>query len=118
MESILVTLDRPISRFVDHRSRERHTSPQQTVLELVTLGFDTLLYERYDRYRRGDISFGRLAQDLGITAWELSHLLEERGWPVHNLPAAGVSARHVSLHEAPAAYDLRDPSHNSDSSAE
>jgi hypothetical protein len=70
------------------QSRDRNVSPQQTIKELITLGFDTLLQERYQRYRRGEISFGRLAQELGITTWELSHLLEERGWPVHNLPSA------------------------------
>ena len=62
--------------------------PQETLAELVTLGFDTLLQERYQRYRRGEISFGRLAQELGITIWELNHLLEERGWSAHNLPSA------------------------------
>lgn len=56
--------------------------------ELIPLGFEALLQEEYDRYRRGEISFGRLAQELGITTWELSHLLEERGWPKYNLPSA------------------------------
>ncbi len=98
MQSVMVTLDRPISQFVDYRSRERHTS----------------LHERYDRYQRGDISFGRLAQDLGITTWELSHLLEERGWPAHNLPAAVASGRQPSLHEETAAYDFQNASRTSD----
>jgi predicted HTH domain antitoxin len=57
------------------------------VIELVSLGFETLLQKLYSRYRRGEISFGRLAQELGVTTWELSHLLEERGWPTYNLPS-------------------------------
>lgn len=88
MESIVITLEQPISKFVDQQSRDRNVPPQQMVLELVTLGFETLLQERYQRYRLGEISFGRLAQELGITTWELSHLLEERGWPSYNLPSA------------------------------
>ncbi len=52
------------------------------------LGFETLLQKRYHRYRQGEISFGRLAQELGVTTWELSHLLDEHGWPVYNLPSA------------------------------
>jgi hypothetical protein len=88
VRSIDITLERPISQFVDHQSQEHDVSPQETLAELVALGFDTLLQERYQRYRRGEISFGRLAQELGITTWELSHLLEERDWPVHNLPSA------------------------------
>jgi predicted HTH domain antitoxin len=88
MQLIDVKLKRPISQFVDHQSREHEVSPEETVAELLTLGFDTLLRERYERYQRGEISFGGLAKELGITTWELSHLLEERGWAAHNLPSA------------------------------
>jgi hypothetical protein len=88
VQSIAIKLERPISQFVDHQSQEHNVSPQQTVAELVALGFDALLQERYQRYHLGEISFGRLAQELGITTWELSHLLEERGWSIHNLPSA------------------------------
>ena len=46
----------------------------------------TFLSEHYQRYRHGEVSFGRLAEELGMTTWGLSHLLEEFGWPVSNLP--------------------------------
>jgi predicted HTH domain antitoxin len=87
MSPVDITLERPISQFVEHKSREQHVSPQETVTELVALGFEMLLERFYQQYRRGEISFGRLAQELGVTTWELSHLLEERGWPAHNLPS-------------------------------
>jgi hypothetical protein len=87
METVAVTLERPISQFVDRQSREHNVSPQETVAELVSLGFETLLQKLYARYRRGEISFGRLSQELGVTTWELSHLLEERDWPAYNLPS-------------------------------
>lgn len=87
MEIFSVMLERPISQFVDRQSRERNVSPQQTVAELISLGFETLLEKLYGGYRRGEISFGRLAQELGVTTWELSHLLEERGWLTYNLPS-------------------------------
>jgi len=45
------------------------------------------LEQCYKRYRPGEISFGRLAQEMGITSWELSHLLDGCGWPTHNLPS-------------------------------
>lgn len=87
MESVDIKLEQPIRQFVEHKSRERQIPPEQTIIELVSLGFEALLQRLYDRYRRGEISFGRLAQELGITSWELSHLLEERGWVIHNLPS-------------------------------
>jgi hypothetical protein len=49
--------------------------------------FELSLEQCYQRYRQGEISFGRLAQEMGITSWELNHLLDERGWPVYNLPS-------------------------------
>ena len=84
-----IKLNQPVSQFVKRQSQERNVSPQQMVLELVALGFESLLIEHYRHYRQGEISFGRLAKELGITTWELSHLLEERGWPDYNLPSAG-----------------------------
>lgn len=89
MDRAAVTLDQPISQFVQRQSRYRNVSEEETVRELITLGFETLLREEYERYRREEIPFGRLAQELGITTWELSHLLEERGWPAHSLPTVG-----------------------------
>ena len=87
METISITLDRPIRQYVDRQSQERQVSPQDAVAELVSMGFEALLGKLYSRYRRGEISFGRLAQELGVTTWELSHLLEERDWPAFNLPS-------------------------------
>ena len=48
---------------------------------------DLRLQELYKRYIQGEYSFGRLAQEVGMTTWELTHLLEEHGWATHNLPA-------------------------------
>lgn len=87
MSLVSIILEKPISRFVERKSQERHISPQETVAELVALGFETLLEKLYQRYRLGEISFGRLAQELGVTTWELGYLLEERGWPAYNLPS-------------------------------
>lgn len=87
MASLLVSLEPPISQYIDHHTFERDVSPQQALMELVNIGFDTLLQENYRRYRGGEISFGRLAQLLGMTSWELSHFLEERNWKPFNLPS-------------------------------
>jgi hypothetical protein len=88
MESVAIKLEGPISQFVERQASKRQVSPQQAVIELVSLGFETFLEQLYRRYRRGEISFGRLAQELGVTTWELTHLLEERGWVTHNLPSS------------------------------
>ena len=73
---------------MDGQSRTRAVPCDEAVVELLTLGFDALLRERYERHQRGEISFGRLAREVTITAWELSYLLEEGGWAAHNLPSS------------------------------
>jgi predicted HTH domain antitoxin len=88
METVSVKLERPIQQFVEHQSEARKVTAQEMVSELVSLGFERLVEQNYEHYRQGRISFGHLAQEMGITTWELSHLLEERGWPAHNLPEA------------------------------
>lgn len=87
MPLIEISLEKPIQQFVSHQSQVRNLSQQQLILELLNLGFETMLHQAYQRYQHGDISFGGLAKELGITTWELSHLLEERSWSVSNLPA-------------------------------
>jgi hypothetical protein len=87
MQTITVTVDPPIGRLISYASRSRSISPQRAAADLLALGFKTFLSERYRRYRRGEISFGRLAEELGMTTWELSDLLEAQGWPASNLPA-------------------------------
>jgi predicted HTH domain antitoxin len=87
VDFIKIALEPSIRQFVDRRSQKRNVSPQQTITELVNLGFEALLQQYYERYQRGEISFGRVAEELGITSWELSHLIEQRGWTPHNLPS-------------------------------
>jgi hypothetical protein len=87
MKTMLVELAPPVGRLVERWARSEQISPQQAVQELVTLGFETRLRELYARYRRAECSFGYLAEALGMTTWELTHLLEDRGWVTHNLPS-------------------------------
>ncbi len=68
---------------MEHWAQSREISLEQAVQELIALGFETRLRELYARYRRVECSFGYLAEALGMTTWELAHLLEERGWVAH-----------------------------------
>ena len=87
MKTMVIELTPPMDRLVEHWARSEQISPEQAVQELIALGFETRLRELYVRYRRAECSFGYLAEALGMTTWELSHLLEERGWVLHNLPS-------------------------------
>jgi len=88
MKTITITLDERLNRFVEQQAIVRRVSLPQTVEEMVRIGFETRLEQLYSRYSRGEYSLGRLAKELGLTTWDVVHLLEERGWPTHNLPTA------------------------------
>jgi predicted HTH domain antitoxin len=87
MRTIEIELAPPMDRLVEHLARSGQISSEQALQELITLGFETRLRELYSHYRRAECSFGYLAEALGMTTWELAHLLEERGWVAHNLPS-------------------------------
>jgi hypothetical protein len=61
---------------------------EERLKELAAEGLEQRVKELHNRYRRGEISFGRLAEELGLNAWELTHLLDELGLPATNLPSS------------------------------
>lgn len=88
MRAITVALDERLERFVEKQAEGQRISPAQAIEEMVRVGFEIRLEQLYSRYSRGEYSLGRLAKELGLTTWEVVHLLEERGWATHNLPTA------------------------------
>ncbi|MBC8447417.1 MAG: hypothetical protein H8D78_06680 [Chloroflexi bacterium] len=86
MKTVAIELVPPVDRLVEHWVEDEQISSEQAVQELIALGFEARLRDLYARYRRAECSFGYLAEALGMTTWELTHLLEKRDWPAHNLP--------------------------------
>jgi hypothetical protein len=54
-------------------------------LELLARGFEDKLTELYEQFQRSECSFGYMAEQLGITTWDLYTLLERRGLRTTNL---------------------------------
>ena len=77
-----------MERFVKRQAEGQRISPARAIEEMVRVSFEERLKQIYSRYARGEYSLGRLAKELGLTTWEVVHLLEERGWATHNLPTA------------------------------
>jgi len=65
-----------------------HAQGEKRLKELAAEGLEQRVKELHSRYRRGEISFGRLAEELGFNVWELTHLLDEMGLPATNLPSS------------------------------
>jgi|GEM_PF-1184291 len=88
MRTITVTLEEKLEHFVKQQAESQRISPAKAIEDMVRVGFETRLKQLYSRYVQGEYSLGRLAKELGLTTWDVVHLLEERGWATHNLPTA------------------------------
>jgi hypothetical protein len=86
--TLTIQLDKSIEAFITHQAHEQRISLETAATELVRVGFEVKLRELHQRYVRGEYSLGRLAKELGITTWELVHVLEEHRLQIHNLPLA------------------------------
>ena len=54
-------------------------------LELLARGFEEKIVELYEEFQRGECSFGYMAEQLGVTTWDLYDLLERRNLRTANL---------------------------------
>jgi hypothetical protein len=64
-----------------------HVQGEEQLKTLAAEGLERRIKELHGRYRLGEISFGRLAEELGLNTWELTHLLDEMGLAATNLPS-------------------------------
>jgi len=54
-------------------------------LELLARGFEEKLAELYEQFQQGECSLDYIAEQLGVTTWDLYALLERRGMRTTNL---------------------------------
>ena len=54
-------------------------------LELLARGFEEKLAELYEQFQQGECSLDYMAEQLGVTTWDLYEQLERRGRRTTNL---------------------------------
>jgi hypothetical protein len=68
------------------RERLREGRPDEAIrLELLARGFEEKLAELYEGFQRSECSFDYMAEELGVTTWDLYDLLEQRDLRTTNL---------------------------------
>ena len=92
MERQNVSLINEVHKLFDARvpagGTKRHPENRgEWLRELAAEGLEQRIRELHIRYRRGDISFGRFAEETGLNVWELTRLLDNMGLPATNLPS-------------------------------
>ncbi len=65
-----------------------HVQEEGWLKDYAAKGLEQQVRAIHGRYRRAEMSFGRMAEELGLNVWELTHLLEELGLPTTNLPSS------------------------------
>ena len=68
------------------RERLREGQPDEAVrLELLARGFEEKLAELYEQFQRSECSFDYVAEQLGVSTWDLYDLLEQHDLRTTNL---------------------------------
>ena len=74
-----------VKEFIKLKFGEKRAIESEAMLEFLTRGFEQKLQELYEEFQRGECSLGYLADQLGLSTWEISDLLEGRGLKTTNL---------------------------------
>jgi DNA-binding phage protein len=86
MLKVLVPVREDIMRAAQYRKIAGSVDGVSDFLgELLDLGFESRLRNLYHRYEAGEVSFGRLADELGMNSRDLYAALEDRGLPTSNM---------------------------------
>lgn len=85
MAEITIKLREEVAQYVTARAKLDHLEQSDVVADLVESGFEQKLRDLYWAYQEGEISLGFLAEKVGMTTWQLYHLLDERGWRIANV---------------------------------
>jgi hypothetical protein len=85
MAEVIVKLRDDVAQYITVRASQQNMEESEIVLDLIHSGYRQKLYDYYQAYQQGEISLSYFADELGITTWELYHLLEEMGWRTANV---------------------------------
>jgi hypothetical protein len=84
MPHVSLEAKREIENFLSRRLEEGKLD--QTIwLELLARGFEEKLAELYEQFQQGECSLDYMAEQLGVTTWDLYELLERQGMRTTNL---------------------------------
>jgi predicted HTH domain antitoxin len=71
-----------VAKYVTKSTEKYSRSVDEVVNELLKIGFEKKFKELYKRYRRGEISLGWMAKELGLSLRDTYDYLEKRNLPL------------------------------------
>lgn len=81
-ELITIKIKDEVAKYVTKYTTKYNRPIDEVVNELLLIGFEQKFYELYKQYRKGEISLGWLAKELGLSLRDTYDLLERRDIPL------------------------------------
>jgi len=85
MQQIDLNSEEAVVKIIKKKDAKGKIEKSSSLLEFLILGFEQKLEQLYEEFQRGESSLGYLADQLGISPWEVVELLEKRGLRTTNL---------------------------------
>jgi hypothetical protein len=85
MINITIQSDDPLAQLIEARAARSGRSRDDVAAEVVREGLYALIRTLHERFMRGEVSQGYMAEQLGIGRADLIHLLDALGLQVTNL---------------------------------
>lgn len=79
--AISIQLDERLQRFVEHQQKSKRVSPGQATMELLKTGYYNYVRQLHRQYISGEMTFRRMAKELGLEYRQLYALFEDLKLP-------------------------------------
>jgi len=80
--AISIELDDHLQRFIAYLQKSRRITSRQAAIDLLKAGYYQQVRQLHSQYLMGDITFRRMAKELGLEYRQLYALLEELNLPL------------------------------------
>ena len=81
-EVVTIEIRDEVAKYVTKSTEQYNRTVDEVVNELLKIGFEKKFKELYKRYRRGEISLGWMAKELGLSLRDTYDYLERRNLPL------------------------------------
>jgi len=80
--AVSIELDEHLQRFIAYLQKSKRITLRQAAVDLIKNGYYQQVRQLHNQYLKGDITFRRMAKELGLEYRQLYALLEELNLPL------------------------------------
>ena len=80
--AISIELDDRLQRFIEQIQKNKRVSPGEATIDLLRTGYYERVRQLHRQYLNGEITFRRMAKELGLEYRQLYALLEDLNLPL------------------------------------